>query len=605
MKDGFRKQAIMKHMFWSLLPAQILTSLTSSLGQIINSLIVGNSLPSEALAAMSFSAPVSMILIALGVAISAGAYVICGDYIGRARYDEIHRTFTSAIKGIAITGLVLTVLVEIFSSQLAMLLGARDAALDMTAAYLRGLFIGLVPLLVNNCLIAFLNMGGQSPYVVAGTILYAVVNLLLGILNVTVVHGGIFGMGVVSSISALACTIFYIIKFRRNRDLGHLEKGVLDWREFGRMLRLGASNAGIHLFSAVRNMLLNIACMKFFGTEAVSATGILMNATAILECVGFGIGNVATMTSSVAVGSRNSKAVEQAFGYVQTRGVGVEIIVALVQFLGARPLAMLFGAEGTVLELSIIAIRMYAISQPLQQFYTYNYIYFSNSLKRITLNFILGLFGTFLIPVAIMFIFGSLMGISGVWMCYPATQVIMIIALFVIAWVQLKHAPRNLGEWLWVDKSINVPEGHTISVPATNDEEVVQISQKIQDMCLKCGVDRRNAYISGLCLEEIAGNVIDHGFTKGKPGKDYVVDAFAVVDDDKITLSIRDNAPSFNPKERSSLYVPDPEHPEKNIGIRMVEKLANRVVYQSTFGLNVLNIEILRPKAETVAAPAQ
>ena len=111
-------------------------------------------------------------------------------------------------------------------------------------------------------------------------------------------------------------------------------------------------------------------------------------------------------------------------------------------------------------------------------------------------------------------------------------------------------------------------------------EDVVGISVRVQEFCLERGIDRRRAHIAALALEEMAGNVIDHGFKKDK--KKHRVDVRVVHKDDDVILRIRDDCIPFDPGERAGII--DPEDPAKNIGIRMVFKTARDVKYRNMFG---------------------
>ena len=86
----------------------------------------------------------------------------------------------------------------------------------------------------------------------------------------------------------------------------------------------------------------------------------------------------------------------------------------------------------------------------------------------------------------------------------------------------------------------------------------------------------------------MAGNVVEHGFHKDN--KEHSVNAHVVYKNDNILLRIKDDCIPFDPKERASLTNSD--DPLKNIGIRIVLKLADEVTYHNLLGLNVLSIKL-------------
>ena len=78
-----------------------------------------------------------------------------------------------------------------------------------------------------------------------------------------------------------------------------------------------------------------------------------------------------------------------------------------------------------------------------------------------------------------------------------------------------------------------------------------------------------------------------HGFAKDK--KEHSVDIRVIHKDDAIIMRIRDNCAVFDPYSRMTEESPDPW---RNIGIKMVYRIASEISYQNLLGMNVLTIRI-------------
>ena len=89
-------------------------------------------------------------------------------------------------------------------------------------------------------------------------------------------------------------------------------------------------------------------------------------------------------------------------------------------------------------------------------------------------------------------------------------------------------------------------------------------------------------------MEEMAGNIVTHGF--GKDEKKHSVDIRVIHKEDDVILRIRDNCEAFNPSEHAKLM--DPGDMGKNVGIRLVYSMASSVSYQNLLGMNVLTMRI-------------
>ena len=89
-------------------------------------------------------------------------------------------------------------------------------------------------------------------------------------------------------------------------------------------------------------------------------------------------------------------------------------------------------------------------------------------------------------------------------------------------------------------------------------------------------------------MEEMAGNIVAHGFTKDR--KKHSIDVRVVHKDDEAILRIKDDCTPFDPGERRKIA--EDGDLTRNIGIRLVSKIARDVQYQNLLGLNVLTIRI-------------
>ena len=119
-------------------------------------------------------------------------------------------------------------------------------------------------------------------------------------------------------------------------------------------------------------------------------------------------------------------------------------------------------------------------------------------------------------------------------------------------------------------------------------EEVVCISRQVQHFCLEKGIDERRSFLAALMVEEMAGNIVSHGFQKDR--KRHSVDLRIAYKEQSLILRLKDDCIPFDPSERQRIVAP--EEITKNIGIRMVFSLAQDIQYQNILGMNALTIRL-------------
>ena len=119
-------------------------------------------------------------------------------------------------------------------------------------------------------------------------------------------------------------------------------------------------------------------------------------------------------------------------------------------------------------------------------------------------------------------------------------------------------------------------------------DEVMEVSRQVIAFCTARGIDRRRAFYAGLCMEELAGNVVRHGFAAD--AKSHSADIRVIHMEDGLILRIRDNCMGFDPTEYARAM--DPGDVGKNVGIQLAYRVAREISYQNLLGMNVLTIRI-------------
>ena len=131
--------------------------------------------------------------------------------------------------------------------------------------------------------------------------------------------------------------------------------------------------------------------------------------------------------------------------------------------------------------------------------------------------------------------------------------------------------------------------GTNVAADIVTNDEVMAFSEKAWQFCVDKGESDRIAYLISLSVEEMAKNVIEHGFTKDE--KDHMLSVRIVHKGNELIIRMRDNCKSFDPRKKyMQIYANDDVG--GNIGIRMIMAEADEVSYTSMFNLNNLLIRI-------------
>ena len=567
-----------------LYPVQVIMILSSSLGGIINGLVIGNNLPAEAMTASGLATPFISMINAMAQIISFGSGILCGQYMGRGEAKKINSIFSISINVLVIAAAILSVSTFFFSDQIALLCGASELTLVETSQYIKGTSLGFVPIMIVPCLMTFLQMCDESGISLFGTILQAACNLGFGLINVKLLGGSIFNMGLVNALSPLVVLVVFAIFFVSKKNLVKYEKGKLDRKILKDLVVYGFPAAFASILYAIRNIVINTLTIKYEGDVAANALAIMNSSCVIYDAFNIGLFSALRMLASVFVGERDAESLKSLLRFALVFGVIMGFSKLTILWIFVKPFVKLFGAAGATIDAAAYLWVWYAWAAPLNVVGA-NFVNFYSSLgKNLFVNIIYLL--TALIVPSICCLLDPVFGLEAIWGNYVVSEIVTLLIVFGMAIFKKKKFPVNLDDLMDLGPEFDIEDRMSLSI--RNIEDVINSSKDIEAFCKEKGIDERRSKLAGLCLEEMAGNIVEHGFFKDN--KQHVIDIFVCVENDGIYLRIRDDCVPFDPMAVEKVF--NPEDPCKNVGIRLVSKIAKEMNYQPTFGMNVLSIEL-------------
>lgn len=573
-------------LFLKLLPIQIFVNLASSLSRFVNGMIIGNNLSPVAMIASGVVSPLFSIIGSISTIVSTGAGILCGNYMGKGDTRKADQVFSVSMILLGISGILFTAICFFFANPLAVLLRAEESVIPETVAYIRGVALGILPMLILPCLMTFLQMCNKSGVSLIATIVLAVLNAIFDLLVIRVWNGDIFGIGAATSLSQLFVTFGLIVYFLvRKKDLVSFRKEKPDKTMIIDILKYGspASLAGI-LYS-VRNIFLNSYASSVGGNDAVNALAILGSFGGFLDAFNVGVGNTLTMLASVFIGERDSGSLKRLMKITAVAGMTLCLFKFLIVYPFAGNISTLFGAHDSVISLSRQLLIFYAWCAPFNIF-TLILMGIYQSLGRVRMCNMIYPINCVVVPLFCCIVLSKVFGIKAIWASYTIAEIVTLSVFCMTAMFKKKKLLIGVDDLLNLPEEFDTENKYSISIKQLS--EVVEVSRSIEAFCKEKGIDSRRAMLAGLCMEEMAGNVVEHGFEKDR--KENTIDIFACVENDEVSLRLRDNCVPFDPNSRVEMF--NPEDPCKNIGIRMVSRIAKEINYHVNFGMNILTVKL-------------
>ncbi len=252
-----------------------LGNLFQQLYNTVDSLIVGNFLGSEALAAVTSSGSLIFLMVGFFNGIAMGAGVIISKYFGAKDYDNLKRAVHTDVAFGLVAGGLLTVIGMILAPQMLIWMGTPADVLPNSIAYFRTYFMGSIAFVMYNIVMGILQATGDSKHPLYYLILSSIINVILDLLFVGVFHWGVASAALATAISQATSALLCFIRLVRSKDVYqvHIKEIRFHYDMLKQIIRIGLPTGMQNSIIAIANVVVQ-SNINAFGMLAVAGSGV-------------------------------------------------------------------------------------------------------------------------------------------------------------------------------------------------------------------------------------------------------------------------------------------------------------------------------------------
>lgn len=416
-----------KRLLRFVLPSIVMMIFTSIYG-VVDGLFVSNYVGKTEFAAVNFIMPLLMILSTIGFMIGAGGSALVAKTLGEGDNERANQYFSLLVYSVIVSGIVISILGQIFIEPIAYTLGARGQMLDNCILYSRILFVSLTMFMLQNVFQILFATAEKTKIGLAVTVTAGCINILMDFLLIGVFQFGIAGAAIATAMSETFGGLFPIIYFScKNKSLLKLGRT----KFMGRVLLKACTNGSSELMTNVSmslvNMLYNIQLMNLVGEDGVAAYGVIMYVNFIFIAIflGYSIGSAPIIGYNY--GAQNISKLKNMFKKSLIIISALALILTLVAEGVAYPLISIFvGYDKGLFELTHNGFMLFSLSYLLCGFNIFGSSFFTalgNGGISATISFSRSL----LFQIISIFILPLFLGINGIWMSVVIAEFMSLI----------------------------------------------------------------------------------------------------------------------------------------------------------------------------------
>lgn len=588
---GTNNSKIIRNTIIRMFPGAMLFATMFGLMYMVDNIIAGNALGPEAIAAVALAMPGYGMFLALMNAIVHGTCLRITWTKGRANHEEFQRAFAGGLTFAGISGLFFTAVILFFSEKLILSFGGAKSTAQI--CYYSLLYLQFcAPMVflssISGCVRESIGVIGYQMERAALSLFNIICNVIVSVVAVILLPADLkmAGLGIGSSTAALLEFFggLAILKYRRINAKPKLL--ILRLSEIGEILKSGLPTSLDNIIDCIAVAVANNIILTLIPDEPLilSTAAIVFNIKKVVRLPLYGVGYDASPLFGVFYAQRDSHALKTTIIEALKFGMLIAVIICGLCFWATPVLSRLFGMEMTPdIQMGSLFVCLF---QPgfLIQFLLTNFYEsterFGSSLMMASIpdSFLYPLMLYFMIPV---------MGKTGLWLAYGSNpflgQLIMIPVMMLLSYKN----PTISDKILRLKQHIIHRSSHFLYEIKGTNENVVGISAQIQEFLEKNGKNRRLSYLAALSSEELSVDMIAHLNETKVKGADIgtLFDIHVFNDEDSIEILIRSLGESYDP-----LDYDDDQNPSDKIGVRMIQKIAEKVTYTYVYKLNVVSI---------------
>ena len=326
---------------------------------LVDSLVVGNYVGADALAAVGTCGSLGFLFFSLSSGLAIGIGILAAQFFGARDEEMIRATIANSVYILVVAGTAVSLVGYFGASWLLHLLRVPEEVFAMSLTYLKVTSLGIVAVALYNGVAALLRALGDAQSPLYFLILSCVMNIVLDLAFVLYLNMGVYGVALATIISQLfsfLVSVVYAWKkvayFRLSR-----EEWRPHWRIVVRCMNLGVPMALQNALIALSTMILQ-GVVNSFGQTVMAAYTVMGK---VEQLVGMPYGALGTAITSFAgqnLGAGKIDRVKQGYRVSWLLVLGLSIAMLPFFWLLGGKIVQCFVNDADVIAIGAKALRI-------------------------------------------------------------------------------------------------------------------------------------------------------------------------------------------------------------------------------------------------------
>jgi len=329
----------------------VLGNLLQQLYHVVDSIIVGNYLGKEALAAIGASSPIFYALIAFVIGIGSGATIIISQYFGAKNIEKVKRAIDTTYIFLFIASIIITTIGIFFSEEIFRLLHVEEHIIPLATDYFNVFMMGMIAFFGFSGTSSILRGLGDSMTPLYFMVIATIINIVLDIVFIVVFEWGISGVAYATLIAQATAFIAGALYLNKKHQIisFNIFKFTFDKELFTQSLRIGLPTGFQQTFVALGIMAL-IRIVNNFDTDVLAAFTVASRIDALAAMPALNLASALSAFVGQNLGAQKIDRIKKGLRATLGMAWSISLLVMLVVIFFGEHMIRVFNPDPTFIE---------------------------------------------------------------------------------------------------------------------------------------------------------------------------------------------------------------------------------------------------------------
>ncbi len=393
---------------------------------LVDTFFISKGLGANGLAALNLAIPVYSFVHGCGLMLSIGGATRYSVLHSQNKQTDANGLFTRTLFLGGIFGLGFAAVGAFFSQSLTTALGADHTVFQHTNTYIKIILLFAPAFILNEIFVSFVRNDGDPTLAMLGMLGGSISNILLDYLFIFPLNMGIFGAVLATGFAPIISMAILSPHLLKKRNSFHIAKSKAPVKA---IFALGFPSLVTEVSSGIVMIVFNGIILSLRGNIGVAAYGVIANLALVVVAIYTGIAQGIQPLISSAHGSKDMQSIKEVLRYAIITMLFISALIYSLVFFLASPITQIFNSENS-LQLQQIAtagLKRYFLAVPFAGLNIILCAYFTSTERPLPAH-IISLLRGFAVIIPLSFLLSALWGLTGVWLTFPATE--MLVAIF-------------------------------------------------------------------------------------------------------------------------------------------------------------------------------